>query len=64
MESLGDYETIDKRLLRARQKIIGKAPKNRNDFDPTKIIGDSDEMTVYWCQPLKNLMTILLTCQI
>ena len=46
VESLGDYDAIDKRLLRARQKIIGKAPQNRNDFNPTKIIGDSDDIIV------------------
>ena len=37
-----DYDAIDKRLLRARQKVIGKAPKSRNDFDPKTVLGDSD----------------------
>ena len=31
MENVGDYYSVDKTLLRARQKVIGNAPKNRND---------------------------------
>ena len=37
-----DYDAIDKRLLRARQKVIGKDQKSRNDFDPKTVLGDSD----------------------
>ena len=35
VEKVGDYDALDKRLLRARQKIIGKAPMNRDEFDPS-----------------------------
>ena len=43
--NIGDYDAVDKRLLRARQKVIGNAPKNRNEFDPTKIIENVAEST-------------------
>ena len=46
VENLGEYDNIDKRLLRARQNMIGKAPKNRNDFDPLKMIGDGEDLIV------------------
>ena len=46
VENLGDYDNIDKRLLRARQNMIGKAPKNRNDFDPLKMIDDGEDLIV------------------
>ena len=34
------------RLLRARQNMIGKAPKNRNDFDPLKMMDDGEYLIV------------------
>ena len=46
VQSIGDYDAVDKRLLRARQKVIGNAPKNRNEFDPTKIIEDGEDIIV------------------
>ena len=44
--NIGDYDAVDKRQLRARQKVIGNAPKNRNEFDPTKIIEDGEDIIV------------------
>jgi hypothetical protein len=46
VEKIGDYDALDKRLLRARQKIIGKAPMNRNDFDPNMVLADNDDILV------------------
>ena len=43
---IGDYDALDKRLLRARQKVIGKAPINRNDFEPSLVLGDNDDIIV------------------
>ena len=44
--NIGDYDDVNKRLLRARQKVIGNPPKNRNEFDPTKIIEDGEDNIV------------------
>ena len=46
VENLGDYDNIDKRLLRARQTMICKALKNRNDFDPLKMMDDGEYLIV------------------
>jgi hypothetical protein len=46
VEKIGDYDALDKRLLRARQKIIGKAPMNRDEFDPGMVLADNDDVLV------------------
>ena len=43
----GDYNVLHKRLLRAGQKLLGKAPINRNDFEPSLVWGDNDDITVF-----------------
>ena len=46
VEKVGDYDALDKRLLRARQRIIGKAPMNRDEFDPGMVLADNDDILV------------------
>ena len=56
MENVGDYYSVDKRLLRARHKVIGNAPKNRKIIDENEdiIVLDSN------CLPWKVLIFITL----
>ena len=46
LEYLGDFTAVDKRLYRAREKIVGKAPKNRNEFEPKGFFEDGSEVIV------------------
>ena len=43
---------MDKRLYRARQKVVGKAPNNRNMFDPLNFLSEDDEMIIMDSQNL------------
>ena len=44
VDCVGDYNALDKRLYRAREKIVGKAPKNRNEFDPSSFFDASENV--------------------
>ena len=46
VECLGDYSALDKRLYRAREKVVGKAPKNPNEFDPNAFFEKDSEIIV------------------
>ena len=46
VECLGDYSALDKRLYRAREKVVGKAPKNRNQFDPNAFFDNGSDVIV------------------
>ena len=63
VSKLGDYDALDKRLLRARQKIIGKSPTNRNEFDPSLVLGVDDDVIILdsnnlpdgWKEDMENI---------
>ena len=46
VECLGDYSALDKRLYRAREKVVGKAPKSRNQFDPIALFDNGRDVIV------------------
>ena len=48
MENVGDYYSVDKRLLKARQKVIGNAPKNRKIIDENEDIIVLDSNCLPW----------------
>ena len=52
IECVGEYSALDKRLYRARQKVVGKAPNNRNMFDPLNFLSEDDEMIIMDSQNL------------
>ena len=66
VSKLGDYDALDKRLLRARQKIIGKSPTNRNEFDPSLVLGVDDDVIILdsnnlpegWKEDMENISEI------
>ena len=68
VESIGDYSALDKRLYRAREKVVGKAPKNRNEFDPAAffdtnenasdvIVLDSNNLPAGWKTEIEKKVT-------
>ena len=46
VECPGDYSALDKRLFRAREKVVDKAPKNRNQFDPNAFFDNGSDVIV------------------
>ena len=64
---LGPEKAMEKLLIRIRMEVIGKTPKNRNQFDPnyflSKIYGldhgiitmDSNKLKDNWREKIKNL---------
>ena len=46
LENVGDYSALDKRLFRARKKVVGKATKSRNEFDYKSYFEDDSDVIV------------------